>query len=238
MEIQVRSDKKLDEQNSEIKEIQSSFNNKFDKQSDKFDSFDIKFNELKNEIKIGHDNLVKKVDKVITKLDESLSLLETQKVNSTQKNEVLNNNVIKNYNVNNEFTDSKNITGSKNIMLENDNESIMNDNEVFECIESERKFGESIFVQGVQGVEFSFDVVLGGEEKSSRNFYKDKSSFNLYLGDDRSTNKVSWCFCVPNKWCNNFKIGTPAYLERESVTSVSYTHLDVYKRQMQLLTQI
>ena len=67
----------------------------------------------------------------------------------------------------------------------------------------------------MQGVEFSFDVVLGGEEKSSHNFYKDKSSFNLYLGDDRSTNKVSWCFCVPNKWCNNFMLGTPAYLERE-----------------------
>ena len=29
--------------------------------------------------------------------------------------------------------------GSKNMMLENDNESIMNDNEVFECIESERE---------------------------------------------------------------------------------------------------
>ena len=58
--------------------------------------------------------------------------------------------------MNNEFTDSK------NIMLENDNESIMNDNEVFECIESERELKEGIFVQGVQGVEFSFDVVLGG----------------------------------------------------------------------------
>ena len=85
------------------------------------------------------------------------------------------------------------------MVLENDNESIMSVNEVFECIESERESGESIFVKGVQGLEFSFDVVLGGEEKSSRIFYKDKSSFNLYLGDNRSTNKVPWYFCVPHK---------------------------------------
>ena len=52
-------DKKLDEQNSEIKEIQSRFN-------DKFDSLDIKFNELKNEIKLGHNHLIKKCDKLIT----------------------------------------------------------------------------------------------------------------------------------------------------------------------------
>ena len=39
----------------------------------------------------------------------------------------------------------------------------------------ERELGEGIFVQGVQGLEFSFDVVLGGEEKSSCIFYKDKS---------------------------------------------------------------
>ena len=94
----------------------------------------------------------------------------------------------------------------------------MSDNEVFECIESERELGEGIFVQGVQGLEFSFDVVLGGEEKSLRIFHKDKSSFNLYLGDERSTNKVPLCFCVPHKWCSNFELGTPAYLERESVT--------------------
>ena len=41
---------------------------------------------------------------------------------------------------------------------------------------------------------------------------------NLYLGDDRSTNKVPLCFCVPHKWYNNFELVTPAYLQRESVT--------------------
>ena len=90
--------------------------------------------------------------------------------NST-KNEVLINNVSNSDKLNNEFTDSK------NIILENDNESIMSDNEVVECIESEREFGESIFVQGVQGLEFSFDVVLGGEEKSSRIFNKEHVLF-------------------------------------------------------------
>ena len=55
-----------------------------------------------------------------------------------------------------------------------DNESIMNDNEVFEFTKSERKLRESILVQGVQGVEFSFNVVLGGEDKSSCSCFKDK----------------------------------------------------------------
>ena len=89
MQLLLKLDKKLDKQNNEIKEIQSSFK--------------INFNELKNEIKIGHDNLVKKVDKVITKLDENLNQLVSQKVNSsTQQNAVLNNNVFKNDNSNNE----------------------------------------------------------------------------------------------------------------------------------------
>ena len=65
------------------------------------------------------------------------------------------------------------------------------------CVESERELGESIFVKGVQGLEFSFDVVSGGEVKSSRIFNKDDSSLNLYLRDERSTNRVPWCFCVP-----------------------------------------
>ena len=99
---------------------------KFDKQSEKFDSFDVKLNEIKNEIKIGHDKLIKQCDKVITKLNENLMQLEKQKVNSSEnstKNEVLTNKVNNNDNVNNAFT------GSKNIILENDNESIMSDNE-------------------------------------------------------------------------------------------------------------
>ena len=85
------------------------------------------------------------------------------------------------------------------MILEKDDESIMSENEVFECIESERELRESTFVKGVQGLEFSFDVVLRGEEKSSRILNKDESSLNLYLGDERSTNRVPWCFCVPHK---------------------------------------
>ena len=88
-------------------------------------------------------------DKVIKRLDESLIQIENQKVSST-KNEVLINKVNNSDNLNNEFI------GSKNDMV------LENDNEVFECIESERELGESIFVQGVQRLEFSVDVVLGG----------------------------------------------------------------------------
>ena len=51
----------------------------------------------------------------------------------------------------------------------------------------------------MQGLEFSFDVVVGGEVKSSRIFNKDESSLDLYLGDKRSTNRVPWCFCVPHR---------------------------------------
>ena len=161
--------------------------------NDKFDSLDIKFNELKNEMKLGHNHLIKKRDKLITKLDENLNLVESQferqKVkSSTQQNAVLDNNIFKNNNSSNECTDNSNITSSKIVVLEkdkNDNESIMNDNEIFKFMKSERKLRESILVQGVQGVEFSFDVVLGGEDKSSCNCYKDKNSFNLYLVDER-----------------------------------------------------
>ena len=136
---------KFDIQKSEIKEIQSSFKSNF--------------NEMKNEMKKCHNNLIKKCDKLITKLD-NLNLvesqLETQKVNSgTQQNAVLNINICKNNHSDNECTDKSNVTSSKIVVLEkgkNDNESIMNDNEMFEFMKSERKLRESILVQGVQGL--------------------------------------------------------------------------------------
>ena len=83
----------------------------------------------------------------------------------------MNINLFKNNNSDNECSiDNSNNTSSKIVVVEkdkHDNESIMNDNEIFEFMKSERKLRESILVQGVQGVEFSFDVVLGGEDKLS-----------------------------------------------------------------------
>ena len=195
---------------SEIKGIKCSFNDKFDEQSnkfdekftnlnDKFEEQSVKFDELKTEIKKRNDNLDKQCDKVIKKLDEKLIQIENQKVSNSD-------------NLNNEFTSSKN-----DMILENDNENIGSDNEVFECVESERELRESIFVKGVQGLEFSFDVVVVGEEKSSHIFNKDESSLDLYLGDETSTNRDPWCFCVPHRWCSNYELMTPAYLERERV---------------------
>ena len=85
------------------------FDEKFTNLNDKFDK---QFNELKNEIKISNDNLIKQCDKVIKKLDENLLQLENQKVSGSEhstKNEVLINKVNNNDNVNNEFTGSKNM---------------------------------------------------------------------------------------------------------------------------------
>ena len=96
--------------------------NKFD---EKFDKFDIQFNELKNEIKLGHNNLIKKCDKLITKLDENLNLIESQlerqKVlnSSNQQNAVLNINLLKNNNSDNECNiDNSNNISSKIIIIE------------------------------------------------------------------------------------------------------------------------
>ena len=120
--------------------------------------------------------------------------------------------------------------------------------------ERERK---SIFVELMQGVDFSLDIVVGGEVKSSRAFSKDVSSLGIYLGDDMSTNKFPCFFCAPHRWCSKYELVTPAYFESvryierewycerkseievfkvnrnyEEFIAVSYTHLDVYKRQV------
>ena len=63
--------------------------------------------------------------------------------------------------------------------LENDGENIGSENEMLVCVESERKWRESIFVEWMQGVNFSFDIVVGGEVTASRVFRKDEGSFNV-----------------------------------------------------------
>ena len=113
--------------------------NKFDEQSNKFD---VKLDEIKNEIKNRNENLNKQCDIVISKLDEQLIQIENQKVSSSEnmtKNEVLINKVSNSDNLNNEFTGNKN-----DMILEKDDESIMSDNEVFECVESERELRDCL----------------------------------------------------------------------------------------------
>ena len=63
-------------------------------------------------------------------------------------------------------------------------------------------------VEGLQGVNFSRDVVVGGEEKASR----------VYLGDMWSANGCPLNFCASDRWCNNKVEVSPAYIKRESVT--------------------
>ena len=154
--ISTSLDNKPDE-NSAMIQLLLKLDKKLDEQ--KIDS-DIKFNELKNEIKMGHDKLIKKCDQLIKKLDNLNvveSQLETQKVNGgTQQNAELNINLFKINNSSNECNiDNSNNTSSKIVVLEkdkHDNESTMNDNEIFEFMKSERKLRESILVQGVQGL--------------------------------------------------------------------------------------
>ena len=60
----------------------------------------------------------------------------------------------------------------------------------------------------MQGVNFSRDVVVGGEEKASR----------VYLGDIWSANSCPLVFCASDRWCSNYELESSAYIERESVT--------------------
>ena len=102
VQLLLKLDKKLDEQKSNSNIKYTNLNDKFDK----FDSFDIKFNELKNEIKNGNDNLIKQCDKLIKKLDENLIQLENQKVSGSEhstKNEVLITKINNNDNLNSEY---------------------------------------------------------------------------------------------------------------------------------------
>ena len=106
----------------------------------------------------------------------------------------------------NEFTGNNNDI-IKNMVLENDDENIGSDNEMLECVELERKCKESIVVGGLQGVKFSLNVVVGGEEMASRE----------YLEDDMSANKFPWVFCALHRWRSNDELVSPAYFEGESV---------------------
>ena len=68
------------------------------------------------------------------------------------------------------------------------------DNEVIKSVdELERKYRENLQIKGLQGVNFSCNVVVGGEELASREYVK----------DDRSTDKFPLVFCARHRWCCN-----------------------------------
>ena len=71
--------------------------------------------------------------------------------------------------------------------------------------ELERKCRENLQIKGLQGVNFSRNVVVGGEEMASREYVK----------DDRSTDKFPLGFCALHRWCCNDKLVSPANFERE-----------------------
>ena len=93
------------------------------------------------------------------------------------------------------------------------------------------RYEESVQVaEWWQRVKFSRGVV-GGEERSSRMYWVEKCS----------TNNCFLNFCiVPVEIRRGFNVAVPSewserYLEKESV---SYTHLDVYKRQVYTIKEI
>ena len=170
------------------------------------DNCNVKLEELKNEIQRQRDCNINKVD---DNYDIKMGVEnggETDKLNE------------------NENKDDKVSRGenydkiSKIMVLENNGVNIESGDEILEeagcnngmlvCIdESERKWRESIKVEGLQGVNFSRGVV-GGEEKASR----------VYLGDILSANSGPLIFCASDRWCSNKVVVPPAYIERESGT--------------------
>ena len=104
------------------------------------------------------------------------------------------------------------------MVLENKVVNIDSDNEILGrveydndgmlvCDELERKYKENLQVEGLQGVKFSLNVVVGGEEMASCE----------YLEDEKSANRVPWIFCALHRWCSNYELVSPAYIERECV---------------------
>ena len=72
---------------------------------------------------------------------------------------------------------------------DNDNvivERVEVDNKMFVCDESERESRKNLQVEWMQVVDFSRNVVVGGEEMAS----------HKYLEDDMSANKFPWVFCA------------------------------------------
>ena len=104
--------------------------------------------------------------------------------------------------------------------------------------ESERECAE---ILGVQRADFP---QVYCEMEGSQVFYEDRVSSKSYVedevssygplvfcdlpGKDRRGNK---CFVVPFAWNEIVQGGCEKYCERERIIAVSYTHLDVYKRQ-------
>ena len=90
-------------------------------------------------------------------------------------------------------------------------------NGVLVCVnESERKWRKSIQVEGLQGVNVSHDVVVGGEEKASR----------AYLEDTWSTNSRLWIFCAPHRWCSNKVVVSP-FVYHEFIGKAQLDHDNV-----------
>ena len=197
---------------SEIREIKNNFNDKFHEQNvrfdnfdEKFDQIDEKFNEIKNEIKKRNENFDKQKNKVDENY-ESKMVVE----NSRESNKL-------NENKDDKVSSGENFDNRiKNMVLENNGVNI--DSEILERVEynvgmlvrvdeRERKWRKNIQVEGLQGVNFSRNVVVGIEKKASR----------AYLEHKRSPNSCPWIFCAPDRWCSNYELVSPAYIERESM---------------------
>ena len=113
MQLLLKIDCKCDKQNENFNNFKTEIKNEITTQNVQIKSdFHEKFDEIKREIKKRNNNLNKRCDIVIKKLDDKLIQIENQMVSNSD-------------NLNNEFTGNKN-----DMILEKDDESIMSDNAV------------------------------------------------------------------------------------------------------------
>ena len=147
---------------------------------------------LKKEIKNQSCHYDQRLSEIKTRLDEKLES-ENKKLELNKEDRVSSSG---NDDLNNGFTSNNNDNRSKNMVVENDCVDVDNDteivervevdNEMFVCDESERESRKDLQVEWMQGVDFSLNVVVGGEEMASRE----------YLEDDMPANKFPWVFCT------------------------------------------
>ena len=198
------------EENDTIRMMKMLFNEqsiKFDTFNEKLNQFDVQFSEIKKEIKKQSCRFDERSSETGTKLEKIE--LEKKKL-ELNKFELNKDKVSSGENYDNRIKSM--VLENNCVSIESGDKSIMGvefDNEVIKSVdELERKYRENLQIKGLQGVNFSRNVVVGGEEKASR----------AYLGDKKSANSCPWIFCAPDRWCSDKVVESPAYIERESVT--------------------
>ena len=190
-------DEKFSEQKNEIRNIQNNLN--------------VQFDEVKKEIREQGCIYDKKLSEIETRLGE-IELENEKVINKLKSNKDDRVSSSGNDNLNNGVTSDNNDNTNKNMVLKNDCVEVDNDNEIVEVdnkmfVYNESESRKNLQVEWMQVVDFSRNVVVGGEEMASRE----------YLEEYKFTDKFPLVFCALHRWCHNDKLISPACLERECV---------------------